>query len=287
MSSFIGILLVFLLRFFVPHGNEVLIVLLVAGGLFFAAGWLGWLPKPAADLPSEAGGDAGPDPMLERIRFDSRGFVLLGRQGRRWFWRDEPGNVLGLSCAPGHLGPVEPGEEALVQYCRDNIRFGCSLVEAKVLHHASADGVLCIYKREQRPSYVYGGWIHVFLEHQTIVFWMGAQEWGITGVREATVTADGFRAGSLELDQTRTRVKGWFKDPYDAKYDARTVTSVADDKRYDERFPGHPLSRIRCAFERIERTFEIARDGQAEHHYSAFLSDDSGGSAEGPRPTIH
>lgn len=44
------------------------------------------------------------------------------------------------------------------------------------------------------------------------------------------------------------RIKGYYKDPYDSKFDSAAMNSLADDKELDKAFPKHPLSRIRNRF---------------------------------------
>ena len=47
---------------------------------------------------------------------------------------------------------------------------------------------------------------------------------------------------------TGKRIKGWFADPYDPAFDSAAVLSISDDKKFDEHFPDHPLSRLRAKF---------------------------------------
>ena len=47
------------------------------------------------------------------------------------------------------------------------------------------------------------------------------------------------------------KVKDWFKDPYDSKYDKSALYNLADQEKYDDKFPNHPLSRARRKLERI------------------------------------
>lgn len=48
-----------------------------------------------------------------------------------------------------------------------------------------------------------------------------------------------------------TRIKGFFFDPYDEKYNDGAINSIADDTKYDTALPNHPLSRIRRLFPHV------------------------------------
>jgi len=74
---------------------------------------------------------------------------------------------------------------------------------------------------------------------------MVAGEQGTTGVREAVVTADLMNQGKLTIDGYK---KYWCQDPYEPAYrgaDRSVLRSMSDDERYDEKFPEHPLSKVR------------------------------------------
>ena len=119
--------------------------------------------------------------------------------------------------AQGSLGPVESDPD-VVAYCRNLIEFGSSLVDARPLESTSFRGIVCVLKMERRPGYVYAGRLHVLLEHHSVIFFLVADEQGVTGRREAVVTTEALRAGVIELDAAAGKVKHWFKDAYDSNY---------------------------------------------------------------------
>jgi hypothetical protein len=151
--------------------------------LVFVAGWLGRLPQtasadaPEPDVPHHSG-------LLERVRFDVTGFVYLGEQGDRLYWRSVAGDQLSLLCAPGRLGPTE-GDPDVLSYCRDLIEYGSSLVEARPLFDEASRGLACIYKRDDRPGYEDAGRLHVFAEQETVIVFMAARDGGVTRIRAA------------------------------------------------------------------------------------------------------
>ncbi len=65
-------------------------------------------------------------------------------------------------------------------------------------------------------------------------------EYGITGVRDATVY-ELFRREHPDFGPDE-----WFYDPYDPNWQADYKMNVAEQEKYDELFPDHPLSQCRA-----------------------------------------
>ncbi len=53
------------------------------------------------------------------------------------------------------------------------------------------------------------------------------------------------------------RIKGWFKDPYNKKFDSSANYSETDRPQYDSVFPQHSLSRLRREFPTIVESLVI------------------------------
>ena len=67
----------------------------------------------------------------------------------------------------------------------------------------------------------------------------------MTGLREAVVTSELMGSGELNLEGYE---RSWAQDPYDPSYrgaDRSVLRFMSDDPVYDERFPQHPLSKVR------------------------------------------
>ena len=202
-----GGLIFLLLHHFFSFGDAVFIYLLALGGLLFVGNRLGWFAPSANE--EDAAPDVPPDPRLvERIRFNSDGLRFVGRQNGKWYWQDAGGLRLVLGSCNGSLGPVESDPD-VVSYCRELIDFNSSLVEARRLESTTVRGIVCVMKGDRRPGYVYAGRLHVLLEHQTVIFFLVADEQGHTGVREAVVTTEALRAGVIEIDAGAGKVKHW------------------------------------------------------------------------------
>ncbi len=90
-----------------------------------------------------------------------------------------------------------------------------------------------------------------------LVWTVVAGETGTTGVRQAIITAELMNSGQLTVAEYQ---RSWAQDPYDPEYGAvnRSVLRfMSDDKRYDERFPAHPLSKVRRVLEDLPTNFRI------------------------------
>jgi tetratricopeptide (TPR) repeat protein len=65
------------------------------------------------------------------------------------------------------------------------------------------------------------------------------------------------------------RLKGWYFDPYDARWDDGAENSVTDDERLDDLLPQHPLSRVRAHLRQVRESLTLrgeppAGDGTAD-----------------------
>jgi len=70
-------------------------------------------------------------------------------------------------------------------------------------------------------------------------------ERGMTGMREALVTAQLMKEGKLTVEDYQ---RSWAQDPYEATYagvDRSCLRFLSDDQCYDGLFPNHPLSKVR------------------------------------------
>ena len=73
-------------------------------------------------------------------------------------------------------------------------------------------------------------------------------EHGMTGVRESILL---IVAGKDGLVKEGT-LQGWFSDPYDPEFKSDVLSNIADDEKYDEKFPEHPLSRARSMLREVK-----------------------------------
>lgn len=114
-----------------------------------------------------------------------------------------------------------------------------AIVSVDAVTVAQRPATQLIYKREKLPAYAYTGMLFLQLEGFAYIIVIAAEEQGVTGLREATITSHLLSEGKLTLE---TYKSGWFRDPSDPTSRSR---SLSDDEAYDSGFPEHPLSKVR------------------------------------------
>lgn len=116
------------------------------------------------------------------------------------------------------------------------------LVEVRTFEGTLGAAFGLIYKRLEKPAYVFTGMLFVPGKNQ--IWTVVAGERGMTGIREATVTAELANEGKL----TPQNYESFWHDPYEPAYSGVHISVlrfVSDDECYDDRFQTHPLSKVR------------------------------------------
>jgi hypothetical protein len=122
---------------------------------------------------------------------------------------------------------------------------GAALVEADVVQSPYGPSAQMIYKKPQGMGFLFTGMLLLPADDQWLVCTVVDAEKGMTGVREAVITAQLMEAGQLTIENYQ---ESWARDPYDPEHsesDRRGLRYLSDDECYDSQFPEHPLSNIR------------------------------------------
>lgn len=162
------------------------------------------------------GGSEGASPeRLRVVRLTMQGWSEESSRGGLRVWRDPQGDVLSLAIPDGSLGlPSLSDETGLQQWSRSLAESrAAGLIEVRVAVAALGAAVGLIYKRLEKPAYVFTGMLLV--PSQSYVWTVVAGERGTTGVREAVVTAELMNAGKLTIQDYE---RSWARDPYDPGY---------------------------------------------------------------------
>jgi len=203
------------------------------------------------------GGRSSLPERLRVVRLTMQGWREEAPSGGLRLWRDPHGDVLSLAIPDGSLGlPGLSDENALQRWSRSlaESRSG-GLIEVRVAPGALGSAVGLIYKRLERPAYVFTGML--LIPSQSHVWTVVAAERGTTGVREAVITAELMSSGRLTIQDYE---RSWGGDPYDPSYhgvERSVLRFISDDECYDERFPGHPLSKIRRALATLPSSVHV------------------------------
>ena len=185
--------------------------------------------------------------QLQLVHLNMQGWNDEGVRGEMRGWRDGQGDFLSLVLTSEFLGLPPLSDEVALRNSFRHIAEsrGGGLIEVLVRTGALGATASLVYKRLLKPTYVFTGMLFVPGVQPSQVWTVVAQEYGTTGVREAIITAELFNEGSLTIEDYE---HAWAKDPYDPGYhavDRSALRFVSDDESYDERFPEHPLSKVR------------------------------------------
>lgn len=190
-------------------------------------------------------------PTLDSIKLDLSSWVLDQREEFMAVWTDDDGDVLALNFFP--LPPDVPTNVDLVRL-RDDFRQktaaqGAGIIEVDA---AEVDGIDCIWlilkARPASTGALFQGSCIIPRQDFSFVVRVQGREAGEGGPRDATVmqaTLPRAESGDARGGTPAGRIEGWFKDPYDERFDATALRTLADDEKYDAQFPGHALSRVR------------------------------------------
>jgi len=180
-----------------------------------------------------------------QVRLALPGWHCEAVQDGMWCWRDAQGDFISLVIQS--LGVSQLSDEVALQHFSRTLAesSGGGLIEAHASTGPLGPTVAVIYKRLLMPAYVYTGMLIAPHAEPPQVWTIVAEEHGTTGVREAIITSELFNAGHMTIADYE---QSWAKDPYDSEYhgvDRSVLRFVSDDESYDERFPDHPLTKVR------------------------------------------
>lgn len=123
-----------------------------------------------------------------------------------------------------------------------------AIVEVEKDYVGSLLAVKTIFKFPQDPSgFAFLGSYTVPREDFSLVLKVQCPERGPTGMREAVILDKAMGEGLVENTK-----EGWFSDPYDPEFKAPVLSNIADREEYDEKFPKHPLSKVRKTLKLIK-----------------------------------
>ena len=93
------------------------------------------------------------------------------------------------------------------------------------------------------------------------------EEFEQMGMRESMIAAEFFDGKILPISQDEKITTGWYKDPYLDNIKKGSLMSVAEQAKYDLRFPEHPLSKLRFWMDDLEQNLTFQ---EKVHKLKAF-----------------
>jgi hypothetical protein len=204
-----------------------------------------------------------PEALRDAIRMPVPGWSEQPLTEGMRLWRDASGGALALVIATEddvpRLADVTNLRHAARALAEEN---GGGLIEAEpVVTAAFGTGGRLIYKRLRGRCYSFTGMLWFAVDGHWPLWTSVYGEGGLSGIREAVVTAQLMSSGRLTAG---TYESGWAADPYDASYcgvDRSCLRFLSDAPEYDAQFPAHPLTRVRAVLDALSRELTIDAPG--------------------------
>lgn len=136
-------------------------------------------------------------------------------------------------------------------------------LEAATGHPAAAPaikGMAIITKLPQIPHGMsYNGLIFLPFRDFSYSLYMRFEEVGVTGMRDAVILDLLMQSGDVTVSTHTTPpiISGLSEDLYDPTLRGPLVRSKAEREEYDEKFPDHPLSKLRSCMRRVKQALII------------------------------
>lgn len=216
---------------------------------------------------------------LDSLRLDLTGWSLHQRDESQGIWTDADGDVLAvkLFLDSPDLPSLAGGPDGIRDFFRQQCHAqGNGIVEVDVIEVLGIPCARMIMKARQQPTgFSFQGVLAIPRRDFSFVVRIQCLERGTTGLRECAVMMLELPKPEYEPPDPSApkvkhpifgeviaagKMKGWFKDPYDPKYDDIALRTLADAERYDAGMPTHPLSRARRKLRAMIDTVRLELD---------------------------
>lgn len=186
-----------------------------------------------------------PSASPDSVSFDVSRYSYQGEQNGTRVWYLPEGGGIGLyffpqpTPIPNNLTTLEQLREFYTSQWASKL----ILLDCRVKEVDGVRSVLLIGKalNQESPGATYIGSITIPFRDFSFVIKAQCQEQGITGVRETALVADAMNNGTMTIEDGRPIFHGW----------------SPDDEQFDEKFPWHPLSRVRAELRSVLASTKI------------------------------
>jgi len=197
---------------------------------------------------------------IDLVRLDEDGWRLREKSSELKVWENSSGDVLSLNFfdkepdIPFALSEID----GLRKFYRNLIaESGGGILKLETVELGGLTAIETLCKLPKQPSgMIYVGSLTIPFREKSYVVKLQCTEQGITGMREAV-----FFASRAHFDEDGEEdfdpFKGWAKDPYDETFTDGVLMNLSEDEQYDEKFPNHPLSRVRRYLKEIKQTISF------------------------------
>ncbi len=211
-------------------------------------------------------------PTLDWVTIDTNGWELTIDNRKMKAWTDKDGDMLSIALfsppevdgngLPEGFPDLAKGVEELRNYRRKTSKDTSKeqksgLVQADII--TLGKNVLAsvsITKQRMEPrGFEFTGVCFIPRRDFSYLIFVCSKETGTTGIREALVSKELLESGQLKFepptDGKPGRLAGFYKDPYDAKFNDGALYNLSDQKKYDKQFPQSPLTRARTKLNKV------------------------------------
>ena len=196
---------------------------------------MSWLQKRLRDRARKA--------LLDDITFDESGLTAAEAHGTTRVWRTQEGDWICLDffALPPDLPQAFTFPEFEAAYRGMAEAAGARVVDLLICTIDGCGMVRSIVKVPQAPSgMIYVGVFTIPFESFSWTVTVECVEHGLTGVRDAVLLMEASKEGTVGFENDRI-TGDW--DP--------------DNEKFDERFPEHPLSRLRRHLSSVQATLKV------------------------------
>lgn len=173
-----------------------------------------------------------------------------------------PEQTIALSINFFDLPPDLPNMdiEKLRSFYRDQVsNHKGGLVEVEMLNLQGYNAIRTIFKISQEPfGMTYLASITIPFNNCSFVIKIQAPEVGTTGMRDNIIAMKLLQEGKINISDNG--YEGWFNDPYDATIKEGVLKNLSEQRKYDNDFPQHPLSKTRTLLDKIEANIQFGEE---------------------------
>ncbi|WP_230963659.1 hypothetical protein [Burkholderia territorii] len=181
-------------------------------------------------------------------------WVLQQEDERVALFHNAMGDVLTINFFPAKPDIEAPIDDVVALrafYRRTAAANGLALIETELAQLTGLSTVRTLFKARmtQTRGFAFIGSYTLPFANCSYVIKVQSIEQGVTGMREAAIMV---LMGPPKIDDATGELVGWTQDPYDSGYRTEFMRNLADDQKFDEQFPDHPLSKARTYLAEIE-----------------------------------
>ncbi|HNH82838.1 MAG TPA: hypothetical protein PL157_10740 [Acidobacteriota bacterium] len=203
-----------------------------------------------------------PKATIDMVKINTNSWNFYSVNSHQQIWTNDAGEALSLSFfeekpdIPVAIKPEKINElrKAYRGFAKQS---GAAIISVEIVSICGIPSLEVILKKpfQGRPGFAFLGSVTIPLRDFSYVIRFESLEQGTTGIREATVMM--LEQPIPQIDKQTSKILGWVKDPYDAKFDKGALYNLADQEKYDQMFEFHPLTRVRGHLHRLKQTIQI------------------------------